>query len=223
LAVLVAGALVGAGLPAPAPADWLRGIEAAVLVITGVIVFWYTVETARLRVVSEEQLDQAAAQVRAGVRPVLQLEAEGDRLRIVNIGLGPALEVTVRAPALTGGMVNGGPGMWDCQFERVPVVPVNAEKQPLWHVTQDSPDRGRELVSPSLSRAVNQLPPTSPLPIEVTYLDSHLYRVRARFEFRRGEPIAFPVGVEELGPSTDPEPPASPLKSPTREPEPVAP
>jgi hypothetical protein len=76
LGILVAGLVIGLGLPAPQPPDYLRGIEVAALIVTGVVVFWYTVETRELRLASDAQLALAkgreealerSAQARAGL------------------------------------------------------------------------------------------------------------------------------------------------------------
>jgi hypothetical protein len=83
--------------------EWLTVIQTVTLFATGMVVLWYTWETARLRRVANSQLEQQVQQLQAqmdqtetSVRPFVVFLARQDRAAkalVENIGFGPALNV----------------------------------------------------------------------------------------------------------------------------------
>lgn len=78
-------------------------LSAGAVIGTGVVVFWYTTETQRLRENSGAQVEAARSQVeatisatRSGYRPFLVAELTNLTVFVRNIGSGPALHPTVR-------------------------------------------------------------------------------------------------------------------------------
>jgi hypothetical protein len=82
--------------------------QAGILVITAGIVLWYTLETKRLRVTAQRQVEESQKQVREAqrqlelqLRPFVILKATHENLHIENIGNGPAINARVQDFALT--------------------------------------------------------------------------------------------------------------------------
>lgn len=201
LAVLVAGFSLGATRHLPGPSDWLRGIEAAAMIATGIVVFWYTSETQQLRKASEQQVIETSRATRLGVRPVLLLDVGGGTLRATNVGLGPALEVEVLPFVIEGSPVALDAGAWTVESKRVPVIPVGEPHQQSIRTTPVRESDGWHLTGVAYlpGESVSRLPAGEFLRVRVRYLDLHLFGYEAEFSFESGAKEARPMNVEELG------------------------
>jgi hypothetical protein len=77
------------------PNGWIR-LQTEAIIAAGCIYLWYTVETWQLRLTAEEQITIARAQLRALFRPLVVAEPNRKAFTLRNIGVGPAINISVR-------------------------------------------------------------------------------------------------------------------------------
>jgi hypothetical protein len=74
---------------------WIR-LQTMAIIAAGWFYLWYTLETWQLRLTAEEQIRISRAQVRALARPLVVAEPNPKAFTLRNIGVGPALNISVR-------------------------------------------------------------------------------------------------------------------------------
>lgn len=65
--------------------------QTVTLVATGAIVWWYTIETQKLRKIAERQVAATIEATRSSYRPYLIADVQNSSIRVRNVGVGPAL------------------------------------------------------------------------------------------------------------------------------------
>jgi hypothetical protein len=105
-------------------------IQDFLLLISAVLVAGYLVETRRLRIASQKQVDISQAQLEAQIRPALVVRMRGT-LHVANVGAGSALNVTLMEAGAADQIA------WDAQFksgtrlEGITIAPANEEDSGL--------------------------------------------------------------------------------------------